>query len=68
MDRALPVAALYEQGRIKHAGQLDKLEDQMARFTPAQNMKKSPDRVDAMVWAVSELSETKMSEPRVRVL
>jgi len=64
--RALPVAALYEQGKVKHVGSLPKLEDQMMRFTPDNLAKKSPDRVDAMVWAVTELSETLNSEPRIR--
>ncbi|MDD3182366.1 MAG: ATP-binding protein, partial [Alphaproteobacteria bacterium] len=66
MDRALPVAALYEQGRVKHVGSLPKLEDQMTKFTPAENKAKSPDRVDAMVWAVTALSETGRGEPRIR--
>lgn len=68
MDRALPVAALYEQGKVKHVGSLPKLEDQMATFTPSQKGNKSPDRMDAMVWAVTELSETGRSVPRVRGL
>lgn len=66
--RALPVAALYEQGRVRHVGSLPKLEDQMATFSPRGLEKKSPDRVDAMVWAVTELSEAVRGEPRVRVL
>jgi len=68
IERALPVAALYEQGRVKHVGALGKLEDQMARFASAEVEKKSPDRVDAMVWAVTELSEWSRGEPRVRRL
>jgi phage terminase large subunit-like protein len=66
--RALPVAALYEQGRVKHVGSLSQLEDQMCRFAPAGMGSESPDRVDALVWAVSELSEVPRGEPRVRVL
>jgi predicted phage terminase large subunit-like protein len=66
--RALPVAALYEQGRVRHVGSLPKLEDQMASFSPRGLEKKSPDRVDAMVWAVTELSDAVRGEPRVRVL
>jgi phage terminase large subunit-like protein len=56
--RAEPVAALYEQDRIHHAGRLDKLEDQMCEFTPDFDRKTqgySPDRVDALVWAYTEL-------------
>jgi len=67
-DRALPVAALYEQGRVKHVGTMTKLEDQMARFTPAEVKAKSPDRVDALVWAVTELSDAGRGEPRIRGL
>jgi predicted phage terminase large subunit-like protein len=51
--RAEPVAALYEQGRVHHVGALDKLEDQMVSWTPAD--KYSPDRLDALVWALTDL-------------
>lgn len=67
-ERALPVAALYEQGRVKHVSALTQLEDQMCRFAPYNPAAKSPDRVDALVWAVTELSEVARGEPRVRVL
>ncbi|MDX2027688.1 MAG: terminase family protein [Alphaproteobacteria bacterium] len=67
-ERALPVAALYEQGRVRHVGSLSALEDQMCRFTSAGGSGGSPDRVDALVWALTELSETARGEPRVRVL
>ncbi len=57
--RAEPISALYEQGRISHVGTFDKLEDQMTSFTPetAADRKDgySPDRVDALVWAATEL-------------
>jgi len=56
--RAEPVAALYEQGRVRHcrAGNLGALEDQMCRMT-VQGFagRGSPDRVDALVWAMTEL-------------
>ncbi|WP_259993534.1 DNA-packaging protein [Sulfitobacter sp. S190] len=54
--RAEPVAALYEQGRVTHVAGLDALEDQMVRMT-AQGYEGggSPDRVDALVWALHEL-------------
>lgn len=69
VDRALPVAALYEQDRVRHVGAFPLLEDQMTRFTPEVVAKKSPDRVDAMVWAVTELSQPlKRGEPRIREL
>ena len=51
--RAEPVAALYEQGRVRHVGAFAKLEDQMATYTGEGN--KSPDRLDALVWALTEL-------------
>lgn len=51
--RAEPVAALYEQGRVRHAPGLDALEDQMVAFLPDQ--RESPDRVDALVWGLTEL-------------
>lgn len=68
MERALPVAALYEQGRVRHVGSLAQLEDQMCQFGADNTAQKSPDRVDAMVWAVTELSEVARGEPRIRVL
>lgn len=54
IKRAEPVAALYEQGRVWHQGQFPLLEDQMSRFTPDGEFDKSPDRADAMVWALTE--------------
>lgn len=54
--RAEPVAALYEQGRIRHVGQYPDLESQMTQMTTAGfEGDGSPDRVDALVWACSEL-------------
>lgn len=50
--RAEPVAALYEQRRIHHAGSFPALEDQMTTWVPGM---KSPDRMDALVWALTEL-------------
>jgi phage terminase large subunit-like protein len=51
--RAEPVAAMYEQGRVHHVGQFTQLEDQMTIWTPADA--NSPDRLDAMVQAFSDL-------------
>ena len=51
--RAEPVAAMYEQGRIHHIGEFPTLEDQMTVWTP--NDPDSPDRIDAMVQAFSNL-------------
>ena len=54
--RAEPVAALYEQGRVRHLRGLAELEDQMCRMGPRGfEGKGSPDHVDALVWAVTEL-------------
>lgn len=54
--RAEPVAALYEQGRIKHVGSFPDLEDQMVSMTSEGYLGgTSPDRVDALVWAVTDL-------------
>lgn len=50
--RAEPVAALYEQGRVHHAGSFPELEDQLCMWTPDSA---SPDRLDALVWALTEL-------------
>ena len=51
--RAQPVAGLYEQGRVWHVGQFGALEDQMCSWTPEDT--KSPDRLDAVVWALTAL-------------
>lgn len=61
--RAEPVAALYEQGRVRHAGCFPQLEDQMATFTGSGG--KSPDRLDALVWAVTDLMLRRETAPRV---
>lgn len=53
--RAEPVAALYEQGRVHHVGAFPQLEDQMTSWDPTDPKAKSPDRVDALVWAITEL-------------
>ncbi len=52
--RAEPIAALYEQGRIHHVGAFPKLEDELCDWDPAGNSP-SPDRLDALVWALTEL-------------
>lgn len=52
--RAEPIAALYEQGRITHVAAFPELEDQMCQYTGAPG-EESPDRLDALVWALSEL-------------
>jgi len=58
--RAEPVSALYEQGRIHHVGFFPDLEDQLCEWAPGDT---SPDRLDALVWAITEL----MLEPETQV-
>jgi predicted phage terminase large subunit-like protein len=55
--RAEPISSLYEQGRVHHVGSFPELEDQMASFTPDldRTTQGSPDRVDALVWGLSEV-------------
>lgn len=54
--RAEPIAALYEQGRVSHVGSFPDLEDQMCNFTASGYVGDgSPDRADALVWALTEL-------------
>ena len=67
--RAEPVAALYEQGRVSHVGAFPELEDQMADFgRDGLSGNSSPDRVDALVWALTELMLTQNVSPSVRTL
>lgn len=53
--RAEPVSQLYEQKRVSHVGTFPELEDQMCEYTPDGNMGYSPDRMDSLVWALTEL-------------
>jgi phage terminase large subunit-like protein len=53
--RAEPVVSLYEQGLVHHVGLLPQLEDQLCGWNPAEGGK-SPDRLDALVWALTDLS------------
>ncbi len=71
--RAEPVAHLYEQGRVKHAGAFPALEDELCDFGPTAkgyglSSGRSPDRMDALVWAVSALALGTKASPRVRSL
>ena len=67
--RAEPVSALYEQGRVRHVGNLADLEDEMCDFgLDGLSSGKSPDRLDAMVWAVTHLCLGDHTEPKVRTL
>jgi phage terminase large subunit-like protein len=67
--RAEPVSQLYEQGRVKHAGVFPALEDEMCDFgLDGLTSGRSPDRLDALVWAVTALTFGARGEPRVRGL
>lgn len=63
--RAEPISTLYEQGKVSHVGTFGILEDQMANFTIDFNRARqgSPDRLDALVWALSELMTEKIHVP-----
>lgn len=65
--RAEPVAALYAQGRVRHAGTFPELEDEMCAFGPGGLASgRSPDRLDALVWALTHLMLAPRGRPRVR--
>jgi phage terminase large subunit-like protein len=67
--RAEPVATLYEQGRVKHAGIFAGLEDEMCDFgVSGLSTGKSPDRLDALVWAIASLALQARGGPRIRML
>ncbi|XAT75771.1 terminase family protein [Rhodopseudomonas sp. P1] len=68
--RAEPVAALYEQGRVRHVGCFPLLEDEMCDFAPTGlSSGHSPDRLDALVWAITALiGGAHAGGPRMRVL
>lgn len=67
--RAEPVSLLYAQGRVRHVGPLPQLEDEMCDFGPGGlSGGRSPDRLDALVWALTHLMLTHRVEPRVRRL
>lgn len=64
--RAEPVSALYEQGRVSHADSFPELEDQLVVWEPLSGMD-SPDRLDALVWALTDLI-VKSKRPSVVVV
>ncbi len=67
--RAEPIAALYEQGRVHHTKRFAALEDQMCRMTvQGFQGQGSPDRVDALVWALQAAMIAPKSSPKLRVL
>ena len=65
--RAEPVAALYAQGRVRHAGSFPALEDELCDFGPeGLSNGRSPDRLDALVWALTVLMLEGRGRPKVR--
>ena len=70
--RAEPISALYEARRVYHVGGFPELEDQMCGLMAGgcyEGPGRSPDRADALVWALTELMLGKAErEPRVRLL
>ena len=65
--RAEPVAALYEQGRVIHCAAMPGLEEELMALG-AEETRHSPDRADALVWAVTHLLLDRATGPRLRVL
>lgn len=66
--RAEPVAALYEAGRVRHAGTFPALEDELCGLIAGGSYEgpgRSPDRADALVWAMTELMLARRRAPRV---
>jgi len=63
--RAEPVSSLYEQGKVHHVGSFPLLEDEMCEWVPGEG--KSPNRVDALVWAISFLSKSKFGQQKLDV-
>ena len=67
--RAEPVAALYAEGRVAHVGEHVLLEEEMIALGPDGLANgRSPDRLDALVWAITELMLTRTNAPTVRTL
>ena len=66
MARAEPVSALYEQGKVKHVRGLNDLEDQLVQWEPLGSIG-SPDRLDALVWAITDLSLNGYAKPQLKL-
>ncbi|MGL5115256.1 MAG: DNA-packaging protein [Beijerinckiaceae bacterium] len=66
-QRAEPISALYEQGRVLHAEPFPEMEDELCFFTPTgYKGEDSPNRADALVWAITALAFGTLPEPRIR--
>lgn len=63
--RAEPVAALYHKGRVFHAEQFMQLEDEICIWKPTD--KESPNRMDSLVWAITELMSSNSNQPQEQV-
>lgn len=73
--RAVPVSVFYQQGHVRHAGAFPELEDEMCAFGPtsghaagAGSTSQSPDRLDALVWAVTALLDILSPPPSARLI
>jgi phage terminase large subunit-like protein len=66
MARAEPVSALYEQNKVRHVKGLNDLEDQMVTWEPLGSIG-SPDRLDALVWAITDLSLQGYAKPQLKL-
>jgi len=66
MARAEPVSALYEQDKVRHVKGLNDLEDQMVQWEPLGSIG-SPDRLDALVWAITDLSLNGYAKPTLKL-
>jgi len=64
--RAEPISALYEQGKVKHAKNLDELETQMRTWEPLGSIG-SPDRLDSCVWALTDLMLNGVAKPQMKL-
>jgi phage terminase large subunit-like protein len=67
ITRAEPVAALYERRQVHHVQHFRDLEEELCHYTGAAG-DVSPDRLDALVWAVTDLALSPASEPRIRMV
>jgi phage terminase large subunit-like protein len=63
----VPVGLLYARGRVSHVGRLDALEDELCAFG-GPHQSGSPDRMDALVWGVSELLLAKQGVPKIHLI
>ena len=65
--RAEPVSALYEQHKVHHVRGLSQLEDQLVQYEPLGKLG-SPDRLDALVWAITDLMLGGKIKPELKMI